>query len=160
MDEITLRRFDAADTDWLVAQHATLYARQDGFDDSFGPLVRSILEDFVADHDPLRERGWIAELSGQRVGSIFCVALDERTAKLRLFLLLPECRGRGLGAQLLTRCMGFAREAGYAGMQLWTHESHVAACALYARFGWTLAGSKPVHSFGQDLVEQTWTYRF
>ena len=160
MDEITLRHFKAADTDWLVDQHATLYARDDGFDDSFGPLVRSILDDFVAGHDAQRERGWIADMGGRRVGSIFCVAQDEMTAKLRLFLLRPEARGRGLGAQLLTRCMEFAQGAGYGGMKLWTHESHKAACALYARFGWTLAESRQVHSFGQDLVEQTWVYRF
>ena len=160
MDAITLRRFEAADIDWLVEQHATLYARDEGFDDSFGPLVRSILDAFVTDHDPARERGWIAQDGATRLGSIFCVALDDTTAKLRLFLLLPEARGRGLGAQLLRQCMGFAQEAGYAGMQLWTHESHEAACALYTRFGWTLEASEPVHSFGQDLVEQTWVYRF
>ena len=160
MDDVTLRRFEAADTDWLVDQHATLYARTDGFDDSFGPLVRRILEDFVAEHDPASERGWIAQAGGQRLGSIFCVRHDAQTAKLRLFLLVPEARGRGLGHRLLTRCMGFAQGAGYGGMQLWTHESHRAACALYARFGWTLEASKPVHSFGQDLVEQRWVYRF
>ena len=160
MDDTLLRLFDARDTDWLVDRHATLYARDEGFDDSFGPLVRSILDDFVAGHAPARERGWIAEAGGQRLGSVFCVALNETTAKLRLFLLVPEARGRGLGARLLQQCMGFARGAGYSGMQLWTHESHAAACALYARAGWTLAASKPVHSFGRDLVEQTWTYRF
>ncbi|MEM7441678.1 MAG: GNAT family N-acetyltransferase, partial [Pseudomonadota bacterium] len=39
---------------------------------------------------------------------------------------------------------------------LWTHESHRAACGLYRATGWTLTGSKPVHSFGVDLVEQSW----
>lgn len=160
MEPVTFRRFDAADTDWLVERHATLYAQNDGFDDSFGPLVRQILDDFVAEHDPACERGWIAEGSGARIGSIFCVRLDEETAKLRLFLLLPEARGQGLGARLLQQCMGFAEGAGYRGMQLWTHESHTAACALYAAFGWVLVASEPVHSFGQDLVEQTWRYRF
>jgi hypothetical protein len=52
--------------------------------------------------------------------------------------------------------MTFAAEAGYAEMQLWTHESHQAACALYAAFGWQLVDSKPVRSFGVDLVEQSW----
>jgi len=50
-------------------------------------------------------------------------------------------------------------DAGYTDMQLWTHESHLAACALYARTGWTLTDSKPVRSFGRDLVEQTWRIR-
>ncbi|QBF32446.1 GNAT family N-acetyltransferase [Thalassococcus sp. S3] len=156
MNDVQIRPFTAADTDWLVDQHGLYYARDEGFDDTFGPLVASILAEFNADHDPMRERGWIAEGHGQRLGSISCVALSETTAKLRLFLLMPEARGKGLGKRLLATCMEFARDTGYRDMQLWTHESHEAACALYRATGWELVSSKPVHSFGCDLVEQSW----
>ncbi|MCE8511343.1 GNAT family N-acetyltransferase [Ruegeria pomeroyi] len=156
MDTITLRPFRPEDAPWLVERHGTLYAQDEGFDDSFAPLVARILDDFIANHDPDREQGWIAEADGQRLGSIFCVRLDETTAKLRLFLLVPEARGQGLGRRLIDTCMGFARDKGYVQMQLWTHESHRAACALYAATGWQLVDSKPVHSFGVDLVEQSW----
>ncbi|WP_299042871.1 GNAT family N-acetyltransferase [uncultured Tateyamaria sp.] len=160
MSNVTLRPFVPSDTDWLVEAHGVLYAQAEGFDDTFGPLVRSILEAFNAAHDPSCEQGWIAEQDGQRLGSIFCVRHTHDTAKLRLFLLTPEARGKGIGRLLLAECMGFARASGFAGMTLWTHESHRAACALYARTGWDMVASKPVHSFGQDLVEQTWVYRF
>ncbi|MES0861661.1 GNAT family N-acetyltransferase [Ruegeria sp. SCPT10] len=156
MKEVVLRSFQADDAPWLVERHGTLYARDEGFDDSFAPLVAGILREFIADHDPSCECGWIAERAGERLGSIFCVRLDAQTAKLRLFLLVPEARGLGLGKRLLETCMGFARQAGYQQMQLWTHESHRAACALYRANGWQLTGSKPVHSFGVDLVEQSW----
>ncbi|MCE8532149.1 GNAT family N-acetyltransferase [Ruegeria pomeroyi] len=156
MDTITLRPFRPEDAPWLVERHGTLYAQDEGFDDSFAPLVARIVDDFIANHDPDREQGWIAEADGQRLGSIFCVRLDETTAKLRLFLLVPEARGQGLGRRLIDTCMGFARDKGYVQMQLWTHESHRAACALYAATGWQLVDSKPVHSFGVDLVEQSW----
>jgi hypothetical protein len=52
--------------------------------------------------------------------------------------------------------MTYAKHKGYSSMQLWTHESHKAACALYAKSGWSLVSSKPVHSFGVELVEQSW----
>lgn len=156
MSDATLRRFEAADAPWLTRQHQSLYARDEGFDDSFGALVAEILADFIAGHDPARERGWIAEADGVRLGSIFCVAAGPATAKLRLFLLTPEARGKGLGRRLLANCMEFARDVGYRDMVLWTHESHRAACALYAAAGWRITESKPVHSFGVDLVEQTW----
>ncbi|WP_299952875.1 GNAT family N-acetyltransferase [uncultured Roseobacter sp.] len=160
MENVIIRQFTADDRDWLVDQHGRLYAQTEGFDDSFGLLVGDILDAFIAEHDPELERGWIAEEDGARLGSIFCVRLSETTAKLRLFLLVPQARGKGLGKRLLETCMGFAKDRGYQGMQLWTHESHKAACALYKAHGWQLESTKPVHSFGQDLVEQSWSYRF
>ena len=154
---IDLRPFTAGDLDWLTARHRALYARAHGFDDSFGDLVETILRDFLARHDPACEAGWVPWEGGRPLGSIFCVRADATTAKLRLFLVEPEARGTGLGRQLLETCTGFAKGAGYRGMRLWTHAEHEAACALYARAGWRLVASEPVHSFGVDLTEQTWT---
>ncbi|MCR8549836.1 GNAT family N-acetyltransferase [Salipiger sp. P9] len=151
-----LKPYTAADRPWLVAAHGRLYARDEGFDDSFPALVDDILRSFEAEHDPACERGWIAWEGTARLGSIFCVRLDDETAKLRLFLLEPEARGKGLGQRLLETCMGFARDKGYRRMTLWTHESHRAACALYARNGFDCISAKPVHSFGVALVEQHW----
>jgi GNAT superfamily N-acetyltransferase len=159
MSDVNLRVFQADDAPWLVEQHGVHYARDEGFDDSFSPLVASILDGFVAAHDPVRERGSIAERNGERLGSVFCVSAGkagDETAKLRLFLLTPAARGHGLGKRLLRACMDFAKEAGYRDMALWTHESHRAACALYTSFGWEHVESTPVHSFGVDLVEQSW----
>jgi GNAT superfamily N-acetyltransferase len=67
-----------------------------------------------------------------------------------------ETRGKGLGLRMLTHCMGYAKAKGYRKMQLWTHESHRAAGALYAKTGWRLTSSQKVVSFGQPLVEQHW----
>jgi len=160
MPEVTLRRFAPSDMQWLVARHQDLYAREAGFDDSFGPLVADILHSFCADHDPACERGWMAESGGERLGTVFCMKKDEETAQLRLFLLTPKARGKGLGKRLLRDCMEFARSTGYRGMMLKTHESHRTACALYEAFGWKLTESVPVHNYGQDLVEQTWLLSF
>jgi GNAT superfamily N-acetyltransferase len=156
-DEVTLRDLEIGDAGWLVERHAVLYARDEGFDASFEALVAEILAAYIRTRDPARERAFIAVAEGRRVGSVFCVRSDEPgVAKLRLFLIEPDWRGRGLGRRLLAACLGFAREAGYDRLRLWTHESHRAACALYARSGFRLLDSRPVRSFGQDLVEQSW----
>lgn len=157
METIAIRKFVRADRDWLVAQHDAHYAREEGFDHTFGELVAQIADAFLADHDPTREAGWIAWQGTERLGSIFCVRLTETTAKLRLFLLTPAARGKGLGKRMLATCMGYARDHGYTDMQLWTHESHAAAGALYAKTGWALGETKPVVSFGKPNIEQTWT---
>ena len=156
MDKIELRNLAPGDGGWVVERHGALYAAEAGFDASFEALVAEIVAGFLRHHDTARERGWIAWAGGRRVGCIFCVRLSDDVAKLRLFLLEPEMRGRGLGRRLLQACMAYARAKGYQRLTLWTHESHREACALYAASGFTLTASKPVRNFGQDLVEQEW----
>jgi GNAT superfamily N-acetyltransferase len=156
--DVVLDRLRPGDAGWLIMRHAELYAADEGFDATFEPLVARILADFLEGHDPTCERGWIARAGDARLGSIFCVkGVAPGSAKLRLFLLEPEARGLGLGRRLLEACLGFARDAGYQRMTLWTHESHRAACALYQKAGFACIRSEPVRSFGVDLVEQTWT---
>jgi GNAT superfamily N-acetyltransferase len=156
--DVVLDRLRVGDAGWLIMRHGERYAEDEGFDTSFEPLVARILADFLEGHDPARERGWIARAGDRRLGSIFWVQGPEPdAAKLRLFYLEPDVRGLGLGRRLLEACMEFARAAGYTRMTLWTHESHRAACALYAKTGFACVRSKPVHSFGVDLIEQEWT---
>ena len=157
---LRLRDLQPGDAGWIVSRHGELYARDEGYDASFEALVAEILAAFLRDHDPARERGWIAEgPAGERLGSIFCVAEDAgrpEVAKLRLFLVEPAARGSGLAQHMLGTCMEFARATGYRHMRLWTHESHRAAGRLYARNGFTLTASVPTRAFGQDVVDQTW----
>jgi GNAT superfamily N-acetyltransferase len=160
MNDISFRDFTAADAAWLSHLHGTLYAADEGFDDSFGTLVAEIIADYLARRDPARERGWVAMRGSERLGSIFCVAGPEGRAKLRMFLLAPSARGHGLGRRMLDLCLRFARDRGYRGLTLWTHESHRAACALYAAAGLRVTASDPVTSFGRALVEQTWEIDF
>ena len=158
--EFILRPFAATDAEWLIAQHGAHYAKAEGFDDSFAPLVSEILHAFLAQHDPDCEAGWIAQSDGTPVGSIFCVRFEETTAKLRLLYVVEQARGSGIAQALLDQCLGFARDEGYAGLTLWTHESHAAAGRIYRRNGLTRTRAVPVHSFGVDLVEETWEIAF
>ena len=160
MTSCRIRCFEPDDRDWLVEQHRVLYAASDGFDAGFGELVSRIIDGFLAGFDPACEAGWVLEDQGHRLGTIFCFREDDLTARLRLFFLVPEVRGKGYGKLLLQHCTAFARERGYRGMMLWTHESHRAACALYEASGWTLIASNSTRSFGQGVVEQRWEYRF
>jgi GNAT superfamily N-acetyltransferase len=155
-----LRSFAASDADWLVTEHGKHYTEHEGFDASFAPLVASILAEFVDQGDVAGQAGWIAHNGSDRLGSIFCVRNDERMAKLRLFFVVQQARGTGAAQALLDQCLQFARDSGYAGLTLWTHESHRAAGAIYSRNGLMRVDAKPVHSFGRDLIEETWQITF
>lgn len=152
---VDLRDLAPGDAGWIVGRHGALYAAEEGFDATFEALVAEIVAGFLRDHDPARERAWIAWAGGRRSGSVMVVDDDGR-AKLRLFLVEPEARGLGLGRRLLREAMAWARARGYPAMRLWTHESHRAACALYAAEGFTVTNSRAARSFGRDVVEQVW----
>jgi DNA-binding MarR family transcriptional regulator/GNAT superfamily N-acetyltransferase len=153
---VRLRQPEAGDLGWMVERHGALYAAEYGWDASFEALVARIVADFGAEHDPARERAWIAELDGRRAGCILCVRADDETAKLRILLVEPCARGHGIGGRLVDECIAFARAAGYRRLVLWTNDVLVAARRIYERAGFQLVEQGEHHAFGKDLVEQTW----
>jgi GNAT superfamily N-acetyltransferase len=144
------------DLGWVVQAHGELYAAEFGWDVSFEALVARIVADWANDHDPAREAAWIAELDGERVGCVFCVAADERTAQLRILLVDPRARGHGLGTRLTRQCLDFARAAGYERMRLWTNHPLAAARRIYLAEGFALVEEEPHTSFGVELVGQVY----
>ena len=151
-----LRDVRAGDMGWVVQQHGEIYAREYGWNSEFEALVAEIVAGMIRRHDPAWERGWIAELDGERVGSVFVVRKSETEAQLRLLILSPAARGLGLGARLTEECLAFARAKGYRKMVLWTNSNLDAARGIYARRGFQLVHSEPYHGYGQDLVGETW----
>jgi GNAT superfamily N-acetyltransferase len=136
--------------------HGELYAAEFGWDASFEALVARIVADYAARHDPARERAWVAELDGRRVGCVFCVRKDPATAQLRILLADPAARGRGLGQRLVGECVRFAREAGYSRMVLWTNDPLLAARRIYLAAGFRLVEQERHFSFGADLIGQSY----
>jgi GNAT superfamily N-acetyltransferase len=144
------------DLGWVVMAHGELYGRDFGWDGSFESFVARIVADYATGPRTGREAAWIAEVEGTRAGCVFCVENDRQTAQLRLLLVDPAARGLGFGRQLVDTCVEFARTAGYRRMVLWTNDPLVSAARIYVAAGFTLMEEEPHHSFGVDLVGQTY----
>ncbi|WP_257000206.1 bifunctional helix-turn-helix transcriptional regulator/GNAT family N-acetyltransferase [Neobacillus jeddahensis] len=151
-----LRQHEPGDMGWVVHKHGILYSQEYGWDESFEALVSQIVADFINNYNPKRERCWIAEMNGEIVGSIFVVEGSADTAKLRLLIVDPKARGVGLGSQLVEECINFSRRAGYKKLVLWTNSILKEARHIYQKKGFILVDEEKHHSFGQDLVGETW----
>jgi DNA-binding MarR family transcriptional regulator/GNAT superfamily N-acetyltransferase len=156
--KVLLRTHRPGDIGWAIARHGELYAQEFGWNVEFEGLVANLFGNFVLKQDRSAERLWIAELDGERVGCVFVVRNedDAAAAQLRCLLVDPKARGKGVGRRLVRRCIAFAGSAGYSRMVLWTNDVLVGARRIYETEGFRLVQENPHHSFGKDLVGQTW----
>jgi DNA-binding MarR family transcriptional regulator/N-acetylglutamate synthase-like GNAT family acetyltransferase len=154
--EVVLRAPLPGDMGWVIQRHGELYAEEYGWSENFEALVAQIVARFMHEHDPARERCWIACVDGSRVGSVFLVKHSDAVARLRLLLVEPTARGMGVGRTLVDTCLQFARDAGYQRMTLWTNAVLDAARAIYVSRGFRLVHEEAHTHFGSEQLGQDW----
>jgi DNA-binding MarR family transcriptional regulator/GNAT superfamily N-acetyltransferase len=154
--QIKLREPVPGDFGWIVTRHAELYAQEYGWVAPFEGVCAQIVADFVNNHDRKRERCWIAEIGGERVGTVMLAKDSAHVARIRLLLLEPQARGIGLGARLVGECIHFARRAGYRKITLWTHSVLTAARHIYQQAGFKLMRTERHRSWGKPVVSEHW----
>ena len=153
---IVLRTHATGDMGWVTERHGVFYGREYGWAPKIEAVTARICADFLDNFDPERERCWIAERGGERLGSVFVVNDGDGVARLRLLMVEAAARGEGLGRRLVDECVAFARAKGYREMVLWTHEVLTAARAIYAAVGFQLVESYVHDDFGKPEVSETW----
>jgi DNA-binding MarR family transcriptional regulator/N-acetylglutamate synthase-like GNAT family acetyltransferase len=155
--EITLREHRVGDMGWIVHRQSVLYAREYGWNGDYETLVFEIIARFLRDFDAAGEKCWVAERSGEVVGSVFVVRDTDSIARLRLLYVEPSARSLGVGQRLVEQCISFAKEKGYERIDLWTNSVLNSARRIYEKAGFYLVREEPHHSFGKDLVGQHWS---
>ena len=153
---IEFRAHRPGDMGWVVERHGAIYFAEYGWGALFEALVAGIVKHFLENYDPARERCWIAERGGERLGCAFLVSEKKTVAKLRLLIVEPQARGLGLGRRLVQECIDFARVKGYRKLVLWTHANLAAARGIYRSLGFRLVRSEAHRSFGPRVMGEYW----
>jgi DNA-binding MarR family transcriptional regulator/GNAT superfamily N-acetyltransferase len=151
-----LRPHQPGDMGWIVHRQAILYADEYGWDGTYEALAAEIVAQFIKNYDSKRERAWVAERDGERVGAVFVARGSDQIVRLRLLHVERQARGLGIGKRLVEECMRFARQAGYQKMTLWTQSILHAARHIYKKAGFQVVHEEKHHSFGKDLTAETW----
>ena len=161
VDRITVCDERPGDLGWVFQRHAVVYRKEFGYSAVFESYVCDGLAPYMKGYDSSKDRLWIGEMGGRRVGSIAVHHVTNRPgwAKLRWFLVEKEARGKGLGLRLLRTAIGFCKKAGYRGIFLWTVSDLDAARRLYEGVGFQLVEEKEGCAWASWAHEQRWELR-
>lgn len=140
----------------IVGLHAGYYARHWNFGLPFETRVGAELAEFLSRHDRESDLFLVAYVEGEVVGSVIIdqTGGGSQGAHLRWFIVSETMQGKGLGADLLGRAVGFCDERGYERIWLTTFAGLDAARSLYERFGFTFAGETETDQWSGDVREQ------
>ena len=157
--EVSLRPLRPGDVGWIIHRQTVLYTQEYGWDWTYEGLASRILGAFVAEFDPAREDGWVAERGGAIVGSIFLMKSDDPADRETQAALCrakrPRVWRRAETGRHMHRPRARARLPSSSPCGPTTSWSPLAASIRRPGSAWS--SEEPHHSFGHDLVGQTWT---
>lgn len=96
------------------------------------------LDDMYETYNKDRMEYFVVEENKEIIGSAGIAPLeggDPEICELQKMYFLPEARGRGVGAEMMKKCLEFARQEGYKQCYLETLPYMQSARKLYARTG-------------------------
>jgi GNAT superfamily N-acetyltransferase len=153
-DPVEIREAELGDHGWVLERHAYLFEDQEAWGEPFIAMIARLIADYLDGLDPEREAAWIAELDGERVGSVYCTRRSEEVAQLRLMFVDRQARGHGAGSKLVEHCIAFARERGYERMMLSTVSPLASARRIYEAAGFVKTMEEPDPAFPEGTVAQ------
>jgi GNAT superfamily N-acetyltransferase len=158
LQDIEIRGYYPGVVGKITEVHAVYYSEKWGFDVTFETQVGRELAEFVRDFDANNDGLWVATKKGAFAGAI---AIDghhafTEGARLRWFIVVPECQKTGIGRELISRAIQFCKHRGYRQIYLWTFKGLEDARRIYEAVNFRLSEESEVTQWGQIIKEQKW----
>ncbi len=152
----SIRPFRIGDLALVASRQARLYEAEYGWGRAMEVMQGEITTAFLRDFKPGREQAWIAERDGAMLGAVLLADAGDDVGQLRLLHVERAARGLGIGRALVDQCVGFARDAGYQRVMLWTQDVLIHARRLYESAGFILAEREAHRYFGIEMMGERW----
>jgi len=143
---------------FVAAQHMEFYMKEYSLDASFEYYLFEGMTNFLKNRDSGTAGFWVADHNGTVVGSIAIDREDEKTAKLRWFLVHPEFQGQGIGRRLMDQAIEFCRLNLYHRIFLWTFSELRSARHLYELYGFSPTEEVRHEIWGREISEERWDF--
>lgn len=150
-----IRKAKTGDYGWIIATHGEVYRDQFSFDGDFEFTIADKLVTYFRQPQE-GNRIWIAEVNGERAGSIGISSRPGNIGFVNFVLVLDKFRGQGIAGKLMGEMMGFAKQHGYRELRLETYTLLTDARNLYARLGFNIVESQTQNRFGLTLTQEFW----
>lgn len=152
----SIRPFRIGDLALVASRQARLYEAEYGWGRAMEVMQGEITTVFLRDFKPGREQAWIAERDGVMLGAVLLADAGDDVGQLRLLHVECAARGLGIGRALVDQCVGFARDAGYQRVMLWTQDVLTHARRLYESAGFMPAEREAHNLFGTEMMGERW----
>jgi GNAT superfamily N-acetyltransferase len=156
LQDIEIRGYYPGVVGKITEIHAVYYHEYWGFDVSFETQVGRELAEFVSRFEEERDGLWVAAKQGDFAGAIAIDGQDAFTegARLRWFIVVPECHKCGIGKALILKAVEFCQRIGFPRVYLWTFEGLTKARRLYEAAEFRLIEEHEIVQWGQTIKEQ------
>jgi GNAT superfamily N-acetyltransferase len=140
MNEIEITGYEPGAIGRITELHGSYYHKNWDMGLYFEARVATHLAEFLSRFNPERDGAWFAKMNGQIVGAIIIDGAEAETegARLRFFILAPECQGLGVGNRLMEEAVSFCKRVGFKRVYLTTFSGLTAARHLYEKYGFRL----------------------
>jgi GNAT superfamily N-acetyltransferase len=155
-EQVVVRRtLREGDGQKIVALHERVYRSEYGMDERFVAGVAETVEVALAARWPQSGGAvWLIDRGSDVAGSLALTDEGQGTGRVRLFVLEPELRGRGMGRSLLAELLAEASAAGLRRLELETFSALTAAAHLYRDAGFVLRWSNQTDKWGPPIFYQ------
>lgn len=135
----------------LITLHGELYKKECEFNEVFEGYVCKTFYEVLVNGNKKLDKFWLAEASGEIIGSIAIIAKNENTCQLRWLLVSPKYRKLGLGNRLISIAMKYAASKKFTKIFLETTNQQKEASALYHKLGFIDKQTYDINDWGKKL---------